>query len=127
MIDTNQIKTVIYNLLSTCGDVYEEDAPEDRDVSFPYITFSVLGQAEVFGRDIMTLRIDVYDTDSDTTAINDIVDEIDNLLNRQKHYQAGLSVCFYRTDISDVTPGQPQLKQRALIYEVRIYFGELIP
>lgn len=127
MINTNQIKSVIYNLLSLCGETYENDAPEDQDVSFPYITFSVLGQAEVFGRDIMTLRIDVYDTDPDTTAIHDIVDEIDNLLNRQKHYQAGLSVCFYRTDISDVTPGQPQLKQRALIYEVRIYFGELIP
>ena len=127
MIDTNQIKSVIYDLLSTCGETYECDAPEDRDVSFPYITFSVLGQAEIFGRDIMTLRIDVHDTDADTTAINDIVDAIDTTLNRRKHYQAGLSVCFYRTDISDVTPGQPQLKQRALIYEVRIYFGELIP
>jgi hypothetical protein len=119
MID---FKKKIYELLSTVITTYDNRAAQDAEM--PYCTYTILVNVKNYQRDIIMLRVTIWDENTDARDIENLTDSIDHLLDRYKYYEDGvLQTSIYRTTRGEVSDPEPNILRRELQFDCKTYFG----
>jgi hypothetical protein len=126
-LTTIEIKEAIYSEIAAVATTYESGRV-DKDATFPYAVYalgdSLEGQVDQEDSIRYPLDIDVYDKDmdKDTTAIENLADDIDAALNRQHHLGDGFYIFFVRQSKHPNFPTPDEYTfRRNLRYEAKVY------
>ena len=102
--------------------VYFQDAPDDAQ--FPYLTYDftqITNDGEEF--ETVALDIDGWDmpADGDTTALETLMQTVNDALNKKTLTAEGLAVTFYLDRKIPLRDDNPAIKRRKYIYEARLF------
>lgn len=116
---------VLLRAVSGVTEVYESGSV-DKDATFPYLVYSIGSSSEGFVDDVQsisfTLTIESYDYKStkDTSAINTIVELIDEKLNRIDAIETDYYIEFIRSSVGLVLPTPDEYTfRRESIYQIK--------
>jgi len=102
--------------------VYFQAAPENAQ--FPYLVYDFT-QITNDGEEFETVALDVDGWDmsvgGDTTAIENLMDEVNQALNKKTLTAEGLAVTFYLDRKIPLVDDNPAIKRRKYIYEARLF------
>ena len=102
--------------------VYFQVAPENAE--FPYLVYDFT-QITNDGEEFETVALDVDGWDmpvgGDTTAIENLMDEVNQALNKKTLTAEGLAVTFYLDRKIPLRDDDPAIKRRKYIYEARLF------
>lgn len=102
--------------------VYFQDAPDDAQ--FPYLTYDFT-QITNDGEEFETVALDIDGWDmpvgGDTTAIENLMDEVNQALNKKTLTAEELAVTFYLDRKIPLRDDNPAIKRRKYIYEARLF------
>jgi hypothetical protein len=117
----NHLLTFLYTKLSeTQKPVYFEIAPSKT--VFPYIVYKLPNSVNVESdRQDYTLQIDVWDKNTDTTALETLTDDIDKQLYKLEHLDTDQFLKFERESRLMIPDTDPKIKRRQLRYVVKQY------
>ena len=77
------LKQSIYQRVSQVADrVYDSRTPTDKDYPYVNIRYPTIGENDESFRQSVILEIDIWDNNTDTTALENLTDAIDGALNR---------------------------------------------
>lgn len=112
---------LIENKLNAILPSFLEEPPQGTP--YPYATFEFNPSQEDFQREILILEINVWDKNTDTTALETYADNIDKALHRFKYYKKDvLQTCIYRLNRSMIADPEPLIKRRHLLFQCKTYF-----
>ena len=102
--------------------VYFQDAPDNAQ--FPYLVYDltqIVNDGEEF--ETVALDIDGWDmpADGDTTAIENLMDEVNQALNKKTLTAEELAVTFYLDRKIPLTDDNKDIRRRKYIYEARLF------
>jgi len=102
--------------------VYFQIAPDSAE--FPYLVYDftqIINDGEEF--ETVALDVDGWDmpADGDTTAIENLMDEVNQALNKKTLTAEGLAVTFYLDRKIPLRDDNPAIKRRKYIYEARLF------
>lgn len=103
---------------------YLEEAPEDLSgtrPAFPYVVYSLPTSNEVEHREDFILEINLWDYGADTTALEELTQNMDDALNRKHYLATGLLVVIYRINRMMIPDPDPAIRRRELRYQVKTY------
>lgn len=112
-------KAIVSTLKSINPRVYFQRAPDTA--VFPYLVYDLPNS---FNDDpqIFTLDIDGWDNSKDTTAIETLMQSVDDLLNKKTIYTAGkVSATFYRDSKLGLIDDDPRINRRKYSYQIRVF------
>ena len=96
------------------------------DTLYPYIIYDLPNSASIEDMELISLDIDVWDNNSDTTIIEDLASSIWNKLNRLQHIDENMSFSIYRaTRLSLNDEDDSRLNRRLLAFNIRYYDREV--
>lgn len=102
--------------------VYFQDAPDDAQ--FPYLTYDFT-QITNDGEEFETVALDVDGWDmpagGDTTALENLMESVNDALNKKTLTAEGLAVTFYLDRKIPLRDDNPAIKRRKYIYEARLF------
>ncbi len=102
--------------------VYFQDAPDDAQ--FPYLTYDFT-QITNDGEEFETVALDVDGWDmpagGDTTALETLMQTVNDALNKKTLTAEGLAVTFYLDRKIPLRDDNPAIKRRKYIYEARLF------
>ena len=102
--------------------VYFQIAPDSAE--FPYLVYDFT-QIINDGEEFETVAVDVDGWDmpvgGDTTAIENLMDEVNQALNKKTLTAEGLAVTFYLDRKIPLRDDNPAIKRRKYIYEARLF------
>ena len=102
--------------------VYFQDAPDDAQ--FPYLTYDFT-QITNDGEEFETVALDVDGWDmpagGDTTALENLMESVNDALNKKTLTAEGLAVAFYLDRKIPLRDDNPAIKRRKYIYEARLF------
>ena len=102
--------------------VYFQDAPDDAQ--FPYLTYDFT-QITNDGEEFETVALDVDGWDmpagGDTTALEILMQTVNDALNKKTLTAEGLAVTFYLDRKIPLRDDNPAIKRRKYIYEARLF------
>ena len=102
--------------------VYFQDAPENAQ--FPYLVYDftqITNDGEEF--ETVALDIDGWDmpADGDTTALETLMQTVNDALNKKTLTAENLAVTFYLDRKIPLRDDNPAIKRRKYIYEARLF------
>lgn len=102
--------------------VYFQDAPDDAQ--FPYLTYDftqIVNDGEEF--ETVALDIDGWDmpANGDTTALETLMQNVNDLLNKKTLTAEGLAVTFYLDRKIPLRDDNKNIRRRKYIYEARLF------
>src|SRR5690606_35280043 len=102
--------------------VYFQDAPDDAQ--FPYLTYDftqITNDGEEF--ETVALDVDGWDmpSDGDTTALEILMQTVNDALNKKTLTAEGLAITFYLDRKIPLPDDNPAIKRRKYIYEARLF------
>lgn len=118
---TNDLKLLLQTKLKTiASNVYFEQAVDDA--IFPHIVFSfrTIDLGDLSRQDYI-LEVDVWDKGTDTTAIDTMVDRIENLLQAENLPQDNILPTFYLIDRKSVIDSDKDIKHRLIRFQIQNY------
>ena len=102
--------------------VYFQDAPDDAQ--FPYLTYDFT-QITNDGEEFETVAVDIDGWDmpagGDTTALENLMESVNDALNKKTLTAEGLAVTFYLDRKIPLRDDNPAIKRRKYIYEARLF------
>lgn len=102
--------------------VYFQDAPDDAQ--FPYLTYDFT-QITNDGEEFETVALDVDGWDmpagGDTTALENLMESVNDALNKKTLTADGLTVTFYLDRKIPLTDDNKDIRRRKYIYEARLF------
>ena len=114
------LKMITTTLRTAHERVYKEIAPQDA--TFPYVVYRLPTSNDTEGREDFILEIDIWDNNTNTTALETLTESIDRKLNRFKYVDSKLSACSYRINRMMIPDPDTSIKRRQLRYEIKTYF-----
>ena len=102
--------------------VYFQDAPDDAQ--FPYLTYDftqITNDGEEF--ETVALDIDGWDmpANGDTTALETLMQNVNDLLNKKTLTAENLAVTFYLDRKIPLRDDNKNIRRRKYIYEARLF------
>ena len=102
--------------------VYFQDAPDDAQ--FPYLTYDFT-QITNDGEEFETVALDIDGWDmpagGDTTALENLMESVNDALNKKTLTAEGLAVTFYLDRKIPLTDDNKDIRRRKYIYEARLF------
>ena len=119
MIDL--LKAIQSKLVNVTTKAYLEEAPPKT--SFPYITYKLPSSdnPDESNLENMILEIDVWDNQSDTTALETLATNVDIELQRSMKIQGNANVRFYRVSRLMLPDSDETIRRRQLRYWLKTY------
>jgi hypothetical protein len=118
-----ELKKKIYELLSTVITTYD-DTNVPQDAALPYCTYTLPINVKNYQRDIIALKVTIWDENTDARDIENLADGVDHLLDRYKYYKNGvLQTSIYRIARSEIPDPEPNILRRELQFDCKTYFG----
>lgn len=117
------LKTIHPNILvdgKSNSRVFFQHAPDDA--VFPYLVYDLPSSIDDGSMERFILDIDGWDNAKDTTAIETLMDSMDNGLHR-KTIMIGteISATFYRENRLPLLDDDPRLSRRKYVYQIRTH------
>jgi hypothetical protein len=101
--------------------VYNEKAPDNA--VFPYATYSLITSNtydESERKDII-LSVDIWDNKDDTTALENLTDNVSNALNKNKVSSSTLKANIYLDGRFELQESDKQIRRRQLRFLITAY------
>jgi len=102
--------------------VYFQVAPETAQ--FPYLVYDFT-QITNDGEEFETVAVDIdgwdIPTGGDTTALETLMQSVNNALNKKTLIAEGLAVTFYLDRKIPLVDDNPDIKRRKYIYDARLF------
>ena len=119
----DMLEFITDTLKSAAARVYLEKAPEGTD--FPYVTYRFPTSNEAEFREDFILEVNLWDHGEDTTALEELTEDVDEALNRTKHLTAtaDMQLSVYRINRMMIPDPDPKIRRRELRYEVKAYLS----
>ena len=118
---TNDLKELVQTKLKTLTtDVYFEQARDNA--LYPHIVFSFretnLGD---LSRQDYILEIDVWDKGTETTAVDALADNVEDLLHTKNLPQTNVLPTFYKIDRKAIVDSDKSIKHRLIRFQIQNY------
>ncbi len=115
----NTIKLLLEHLETIHPRVFFKKAP--KKVKTPYIVFDLPNtQDDGEGQQVITLDVDGWD-DSDTTVLEELMENINTALNKCTLTADTLAVTFYLDTILPLDDDDPRINRWKYIYQARLF------
>lgn len=103
--------------------VHFQVAPDDAE--FPYVVYDLPNSIDDGTMENFRLEVDGWDApaDGDTTALETLMDNIDQELHRAVKTMPGLSAVFYRDNRLALLDDDKRIRRRKYIYQARTFGG----
>jgi len=100
--------------------VYFQVAPDSAE--FPYLVYDFT-QITNDGEEFETVAVDIdgWDLTDDTTALETLMQTVNDALNKKTLTAEGLAVTFYLDRKIPLRDDNPAIKRRKYIYEARLF------
>lgn len=118
---TNALKKLIQTKLKTLtSNVYFEIATDNA--MYPHIVFNFdsINLGDLSRQDYM-LNIDIWDKGNNSTAIDQLADQVEALLQAQNLPQTTILPTFYLVDRRSILDEDKQIKHRLVRFQVQNY------
>lgn len=116
----NLLSYVFTKLSETQKPVYFEIAP--TNAVFPFIVYKLPNSVNIESdRQDYTLQIDVWDKNTDTTALETLTNDIDKRLHQLQHLDTNQFLKFERESRLMIPDTDPTIRRRQLRYVVKQY------
>lgn len=89
--------------------------------TFPYLVYDVNITSLEDGLQLVTLDVDGWDNASDTTALEQLMTNVNETLNNQTVIAEKLAITFYVSRKTPLEDDDPTLNHRQYVYEARLY------
>lgn len=109
-----QIRALLLPLSSI---VYFQDAPDNA--AFPYVTFNIPNSFMAGEVEVWVLDVDVWDSATDSTALETLANNINMALHRARYIGDGFYFTIYREGRQTPDDEDPRIKRRKLTFQVR--------
>ena len=100
--------------------VYFQIAPDSAE--FPYLVYDftqIVNDGEEF--ETVAVDIDGWDLTDDTTALETLMQTVNDALNKKTLTAEGLAITFYLDRKIPLRDDNPAIKRRKYIYEARLF------
>jgi hypothetical protein len=120
MIKVIELRKVINAALKTVHPrVYFQAAPDDA--IFPYLVYDLPNSVDDGYLEQFVLDMDGWDTSTDTTVLETLMDNVNNSLDGMTSTADGLIMSFYLDNRLSLLDDDPRIKRRKYTYQVRTY------
>ena len=118
---TNDLKKLVQTKLKTLTtNVYHELA--DKDAVYPHIVFTFRRiDLQDLSRQDYILEVDVWDKGTSTTAVDDLADSIENLLQGKNLPQTNILPTFYLIDRRNILDEDKSIRHRQIQFQIQNY------
>lgn len=118
---TNDLKELVQTKLKTLTtDVYFEQAIDNA--LYPHIVFSLrkVNLNDLHRQDYI-LEVDIWDKGNDTTAVDALADNVEDLLHKQNLPQTNILPTFYKIDRKSIVDSDKTIKHRLVRFQIQNY------
>ena len=118
---TNDLKKLVQTKLKTLTtNVYYEIA--DKDAVYPHIVFNFRRiDLQDLSRQDYILEVDVWDKGTSTTAVDDLADSVENLLQGKNLPQTNVLPTFYLIDRRNILDEDKSIRHRQIQFQIQNY------
>ena len=119
------LKQAIYSLINAVATrVYDSRTPTTKIYPYVNIIYPTIGEADESFRQNIILELDIWDNETDTTALETLTDAIDKKLNR--YVDNGLYFRVYRLNPYrfELDDSDENIRRRQLRYQILIFKEE---
>lgn len=118
---TNDLKKLVQTKLKTLTtNVYHEIANEDA--VYPHIVFNFRRiDLQDFSRQDYILEVDVWDKGTSTTAVDNLADSVENLLQGKNLPQKTVLPTFYLIDRRNILDEDKSIRHRQIQFQIQNY------
>ena len=118
-----ELRTKLFQELKTLHPrVYFQHATEDH--AFPYVTYNFLPSFMVdAGMESMLMDVDVWDNNTNTTAIETLAQKVWEKFHHYKHVDEDIFLSIYRDSrMPEIEDDEPSIRRRKLTFQVRYMY-----
>ena len=121
MIKFLELRTAIQTLLKTLhARVFFQVASDKAE--FPYVVFDLPNSVDSGALENFVLDIDVWDVNADTTALETLINTIDEALHKKTILiEDKMGITLYRENRLTLTDDDPNIRRRKYTYQARTY------
>lgn len=121
MIKFSELRTEMQRILKTLHPRVFFQVATDIAVK-PYVVFDFPNSVESGSLENFVLDIDVWDDSPDTTALEALIDTIDDTLHKKSILLSDkMGIVIYRENRLTLTDDDPRIRRRKYTYQVRTY------
>ena len=118
---TNDLKKLIQTKLKTLTtNVFYENATDNAMYPHVVFTFNSIDLGDLSRQDYM-LNIDVWDKGKSTTAVDELCDKIEALLQGENLPQTRILPTFYLVDRRNIPDEDKQIRHRVIRFQIQNY------
>jgi hypothetical protein len=120
MIKVIELRKAINTALKTVHPrVYFQAAPDDA--IFPYLVYDLPNSVDDGYLEQFVLDVDGWDTTTDTTVLETLMDNMNKSLDGMTSTVDGLIMSFYLDNRLSLLDDDPRIRRRKYTYQVRTY------
>lgn len=118
---TNDLKKLVQTKLKTLTtNVYFEQAADNALYPHAVFTFREIDLGDLSRQDYV-LEVDVWDKGTSTTAIDELSDKIEDLLQLQNLPQTHILPTFFKIDRKSILDQDKSIKHRLIRFQIQNY------
>ena len=114
------LKLIRNALLAVHPRVWLERAP--RNAVVPYVVYLVPSSADAEIREDFVVEVTIWGRGPDTTALEQLTDDVDRAMQRLYYLDGNLSARLYRTGRLMLPDPDPHVRRRELRYLAKVHF-----
>lgn len=120
MSKTIELKKALNTLLKTVATrVFYEEAAAIK--VYPYVVFELSEIGYDAGKTLYQLEVNALDYGSDTTTVETLADDIQELLNKYYYINTNIQFSIYKGIKGSVKESEKEIIRRRLLFEVQLH------